>query len=109
MNRYIDAEGLIEAIKAPSFYDTNQPDFISLVNDQPTADVAPVVRGEWIVDECDTTDAVPSWSWVDFHCSVCGANHVLEDGQYDWCREVEIPYNYCPNCGAKMGQREEST
>ena len=46
MSRYIKADELIEAIKAPSIYDINQPDFISLVNEQPTADVAPVVQGE---------------------------------------------------------------
>jgi hypothetical protein len=25
-----------------------------------------------------------------------------EQIQYSWCRYEKIPYNYCPNCGAKM-------
>jgi hypothetical protein len=66
------------------------------------ADAVQVVRGEWIVDECDTTDDVPSSSWVDFHCSECSMEYGLEEGQYGWCRDERIPYKYCPNCGAKM-------
>ena len=66
------------------------------------ADAVPVVRGEWVVDECDTTDDVPSSSWIDFHCSECNTDYGLEEGQYGWCRYEKIPYQYCPNCGAKM-------
>ena len=61
-----------------------------------------VVRGEWIVDECDTTDDVPSSSWIDFHCSECNTDYGLEEGQYGWYRYEKIPYQYCPNCGANM-------
>lgn len=68
----------------------------------PEVDAVPVVRGEWIVDECDTSDDVPSCSWIDFHCSECNTDYGLEEGQYGWCRYEKIPYNYCPNCGAKM-------
>ena len=66
-------------------------------------DAVPVVRGEWIVDECDSTDDVPSRSWIDFHCSECNTDYGLEEGQYGWCRYEKIPYQYCPNCGAKIG------
>ena len=61
-----------------------------------------VVRGEWVVDECDTTDDAPNFSWIDFHCSECNTDYGLEEGQYGWCRYEKIPYQYCPNCGAKM-------
>ena len=76
--------------------------FQQYVHLQPTVDAAPVVRGEWVVDECDTTDDVPSSSWIDFHCSECNTDYGLEEGQYGWCRYEKIPYQYCPNCGAKM-------
>ena len=74
----------------------------------PTIDAVPVVRGEWVVDECDTTDDVPSFSWIDFHCSECNTDYGLEEGQYGWCSYEKIPYKYCPNCGAKM-ESEGST
>ena len=67
----------------------------------PTIEAAPV-HGEWVVDECDTSDDVPSSAWINFHCSECNLDYGLDEGQYGWCREEEIPYNYCPNCGAAM-------
>lgn len=73
-----------------------------VIADAPAVDAAPVKRGEWVVDECDTTDDVPSSSWIDFHCSECNTDYGLEEGQYGWCRYKKIPYQYCPNCGAKM-------
>ena len=56
----------------------------------------------WIIDECDSTDETPSYSYIDFHCSKCNTNFGLEEGQYDWCGGKEIPYKYCPICGTKM-------
>ena len=72
------------------------------VAEAPAISAVPVVRGRWVVDECDTTDDVPSSSWIDFHCSECNTDYGLEEGQYGWCRYEKIPYQYCPNCGAKM-------
>ena len=79
--------------------------FQQYVHLQPTIDAVPAVRGEWVVDECDTTDDVPSSSWIDFHCSECNTDYGLEEGQYGWCRYKKIPYQYCPTCGAKMGDK----
>jgi hypothetical protein len=70
-------------------------------------DTVPVVHGEWVVDECDTTDDVPSSSWIDFHCSECNTDYGLEEGQYGWCRYEKIPYQYCPYCGAKMDKEDK--
>ena len=75
---------------------------LQAIEESPAIDAAPVVRGEWVVDECDTTDDVPSFSWIDFHCSECDTDYGLQEGQYGWCRYEKIPYQYCPNCGAKM-------
>ena len=59
-------------------------DAIDIIDDFPTADVAPVRHGRWVptkapfMNECED-------------CSVCGYRTV-------WGHR----YNYCPNCGAKM-------
>ena len=53
-----------------------------LIRKAPTADVAPVVHGEWIRKNGE------------LYCSVCG-NEALMD-------EVYYKSPYCPDCGAKM-------
>lgn len=106
MPRYIDADALlkheIEADRMGAMLVVGKGYILSA----PEVDAVPVVRGEWIVDECDTSDDVPSYSWIDFHCSECNTNYGLEEGQHSWCRYEKIPYNYCPNCGAKMGGKD---
>lgn len=63
------------------------------VEEDPAADVAPVVHGRWISWE-EAGNFVPS---PDRHeCSVChDAAQVLVNG-------FELLSDYCPNCGAKM-------
>ena len=62
---------------------------------QPAADVAPVVHGRWK------------------YKGVCGIKNDIAFRRYKCseCREdivCDYPYNFCPNCGAKMdGKREE--
>jgi hypothetical protein len=55
-----------------------------IVQELPAADVAPVVHGEWVVEE----ERTGNYS----HCSQCGIR----------CRGYAPNYKYCPNCGAKM-------
>ena len=52
----------------------------------PSADVAPVVHGRWVEKEKYTFGII-------YDCSLC-ENRILDTG-HRW--------NYCPNCGAKMG------
>lgn len=61
----------------------------------PSADVAPVVHGEWThrrwTTECD-------WGCINHRsviCSVCGTEFVDKEST-----------NYCPECGAKMKEGE---
>lgn len=54
----------------------------------PTADVAPVVHGRWILER------EPNGKPYCFHCSVC-------DSDYH-CIGIVVASDYCPNCGAKM-------
>nr|DAF04298.1 MAG TPA: TFIIB zinc-binding [Caudoviricetes sp.] len=63
-------------------------DFIVIPKDTPTADVAPVVHGRWILERD------PAGKPVCYHCSACDS-----DGSHT---SIRIAYKYCPNCGAKM-------
>lgn len=61
--------------------------------DRPSADVAPVVHGEWKFEWDAEKD--PKKYFIRIVCSRCG----LKTGGKS---------NYCPNCGAKMdGERKE--
>ena len=62
----------------------------SIIYRTPTADVAPVVHGKWISKNHH------GYEWV-FICSNCG----YIDGY-----PFNDRSNYCPNCGAKMDEKE---
>ena len=57
----------------------------SEIADIPAADVAPVVHGRWVEKEKYTFGIM-------YDCSLC-ENRILDNGH---------PWNYCPDCGAKM-------
>ena len=60
-------------------------DAIDIIEDAPAADVAPVRHGRRIEQEKYTFGSMCD-------CSLC-ENRILDNGH---------PWNYCPNCGAKM-------
>lgn len=60
----------------------------------PSADVQPVVHGEW---EKITGMAPPEYHWH-YSCSECGW---FLRGFYSGNKENS--FNFCPNCGARMG------
>ena len=62
----------------------------SIIYRTPTADVAPVVHGRWIEKEKYTFGIM-------YYCSLC-ENRILDTGH---------PWHYCPNCGAKMDEKED--
>ncbi len=68
-------------------------DMIGEVLDAPAADVEPVRRGRWVHDGPRFRGGVDWW-----HCTNCGG---LGSG-------VEIKYNYCHHCGAKMDLEVEN-
>ena len=70
----------------------------------PTADVQPIVQGEW--EKTEDFDDYGGGRHVEWTCSVCFCK-----AKGDWAvRDKHIdkppPWNFCPNCGADM--REES-
>ena len=56
----------------------------------PAADVVEVRHGRWM-----TTDAYPHH----LYCSVCYKTYAKNA---KWVNELDLPTNYCPNCGAPM-------
>ena len=98
--RFIDANNLIEEIREERCYNCRNfkdmkcdycgtADYIYMIEDMPTADVAPVVHGRW--EEASDGDGIV--------CPFCRTDFctIIYDTEY---------FNYCPNCGAKMDEKE---
>lgn len=94
MADYIEREALLERLafkrdfeKYPRHKYPGLESAIAQVLKAPTADVAPVVHGEWV-------DREDYYLEMGMTCSACGNRVFREDGSAD--------FNYCPNCGVKM-------
>ena len=103
MSEYIKREDVIDLLEqvlnAEEFFDTDnakaQSDlalwFEERILELPKADVEPVRHGKWIkVDE-------QPYFRKHFHLMCCSVCH--RKGYKSW--------NYCPNCGAKMDEKEQ--
>lgn len=66
---------------------------LRMIDDAPAADVAPVVHGRWI--------GAPLCGNDNCRCSACGSWHNIHANL-----RGEIMQKYCPNCGAKMDEKE---
>ncbi len=67
-------------------------DAIDIIEDFPTADVAPVIHARWEQD-----------AGGDWYCTNCDEVVAICDSG----RERTYRKPYCPNCGAKMDERDE--
>ena len=66
----------------------------NFINEQPTADVVEVVRGEWADYKGDNNEWLRNDGKSVFcQCSKCEELYV---------RNFMYKFNYCPNCGADM-------
>lgn len=89
MPDYIERETLLEAISKIGGSPLSEWDtvgVVSLVANQPAADVAPVRRGQW-------RPVGFTFMGKSVDCSECG---------YRIATSIGCGWNYCPNCGKKM-------
>lgn len=91
MKEYIERAAAIEAIRKYQY-----PYGVEfLLSNIPAADVVEVRHGRWM-----TTDAYPHH----LYCSVCYKTYAKNA---KWVNELDLPTNYCPNCGARMDKEDE--
>ena len=85
MAEYIKREALLDSIGLIKLHFVTHGDNKSLfdiINEQPSANVAPVRHGRWLCVDTDTEQF--------FLCNRCKKKEYWES-------------NYCPNCGCLMG------
>ena len=96
MARYIDADKLLYNEITDKHGDTYLVVHAPEIDNAPTEDVQPVVHAKWE----KPIKPYPYYSWK---CSECGCEEYRQtdrNGQY-------LEMKYCPNCGAKMDEKEE--
>ena len=88
--RPIDANALKkQAYPFPCAIGTELAVPLRALNDAPTLEVAPVVRGEWIKTAPYRPGGRPPRGVVLYQCNLCKG-------------VADTPSNFCPNCGADM-------
>lgn len=96
MTEYIEREAAVMRLMQDGCSAKNVQTIMTL----PAVDVAPVVHGRWLEKKTWSLGRWVSW----FECSECG------DRDYNAEMYEAMPFcnvsNYCPNCGAKMGDAE---
>ena len=105
MSEYIEREALREELRHCCIVAFDEKSGEPYVIDIPqllrrttvSADVAPVVHGEWVLVGTNEHDYETS---VEEKCSLCG--------RYVYRYDTEPQDNYCPNCGAKMNRESEA-
>ena len=90
MAEYIDREAALMKLMQDGCSAKN----LQSISDMPAADVAPVVHGRWIGKPICGND--------NCRCSECGSWHHIHANL-----RGEIMQKYCPNCGAKMDEKED--
>ena len=92
MKEYIEREAVLNVLKIARGHCSFAYEEITRLS---AADVAPVRHGRWL-----TTDAYPHH----LYCSVCYKTYAKNA---KWVNELDLPTNYCPNCGARMDKEDE--
>lgn len=89
--RLIDADALISQAEEEMFaFEAEQ--FAARISWCPTIEAEPVKHGRWVHDGQRIHNGADRW-----HCSECNSP----------ATGVEIKYNFCPNCGARMLEDED--
>lgn len=99
MDEYINRGTAIAKLTALEVTEPNatMADAKRVLADIPAADVAPVVHGRWIEREDPMLDTY-------YTCSACNEDFYIEQTG-DPVKDL-FTYTYCPNCGAKMDEKE---
>lgn len=98
-SKYIRADLLMNKIAGSAFFSAAEKGKIrAVIEKEPGEDVKPVVHAHWIQAE----DACGS-GYNFYECSACKEIQFLNFGTPQWNE-----WNYCPNCGAKMIEPQES-
>ena len=111
MARYIDADELIggnihfEDFCNNSFCNEAKASILIIIDEQPTADVQPVVHGEWV----ETSECLSSPKHYCSKCEIFARTHLVLSfvSSYQY-RIEEYLDDFCPNCGVKMGKEIEN-
>ena len=99
MQRYIDAESLKNriirklGIKNENYLLPAEETLYNAIDEAPTADVQPVIHGKWINHTHTNGLGI---TFIDYECDACHEH--IDTWKSD----------YCPNCGAKMAEPQES-
>lgn len=104
MAEYIDKQAFLDYMRGTNRYFTIKCDIESF----PTVDVVPVVHGRWVaqcVVEMDDRWTLEDMPYNEYQhsipiCSICRKTALLDGG------EDYVASPYCPNCGAKMDEKE---
>ena len=112
---YIEREALksklknMDATSPNKVYQTAREDMIyyfipKIIDEIPSADVAPVKRGFWKpISESEMTGFNPKFAGRDpiagYKCSNCGSEAIFS------CNDEFVLSDYCPNCGARMDEQ----
>ena len=95
MAEYIEREALKDKLHKRLLNGNILGWLCGIINEQPAADVAPVVHGRW--------EAQKYWKYenkhsIQYHTNRCSLCHCDVSSR--------LLYNYCPNCGAHMKDGE---
>ena len=103
MSKYVNAADAAEKIAEK--HGIPLGDLVDTFAEIPAADVAPVVHGRWVFGK----DLACCWGQIiknkyHLYCSECleQAFNRSEDNDPDF--DIDTPY--CPNCGAKMDNKD---
>lgn len=101
---YISREAAIDAVDVCNLHRGIIDALQAIISDIPSADVRPVVRGEW--EKHEDFDPYGGGRFVEWVCSECDKRL-----RGDWATRNHIEEtpteNFCPNCGADMREVSE--